>query len=117
MDNNLLLALKISGIGIVVLLAVLAVFAGLVSLMTRFLKDKPEKEESGGEEDVEGIDEPELVSVEPDLSRVAAIAVALARAQNVFATTTQPAGSLLNAWGQFHLNRRLNSSMPTRRTR
>lgn len=117
MENTLLLALKISGIGIVVLLAVLAVFAGLVSLMTTFLKDKPEEEESSDEEEVEGIDEPELASVEPDLSRVAAIAVALARAQSVFTTASQPTGTFLNSWGQFHLNRRLNSSMPTRRTR
>lgn len=117
MENNLLLALKISGIGIVVLLAALALFTGLVSLMTRFLKDKPEEEESNAEEDVEGIDEPELASVEPDLNRVAVIAVALARAQSVFAAANPPTGSFLNSWGQFHLNRRLNSSMPTRRTR
>ncbi|MRR29208.1 hypothetical protein EG834_02470 [bacterium] len=117
MENTLLLALKISGIGIVVLLAVLAVFAGIFSLMTTFLKDKTEEEESSDEEDVEGIDEPELSSVEPELGRVAAIAVALARSQSVFTTAAQPSGSFLNSWGQFHLNRRLNSSMPTRRTR
>ena len=117
MLENLLLALKISGIGIVVLLAVLAAFAGLVSLMTKFLKDKPEEEESEDSEADESIDEPEMASPESNLGRVAAIAVAIARAQSAFTTATKPSSSFLNSWGQFHLNRRLNSSVLTRRTK
>jgi len=49
--ENLGLALKISGVGIVVLLLVLTVFAGLISLLTKFLKDKPEEEQEAGEEE------------------------------------------------------------------
>ena len=44
MDSTLDLALKISGIGIVVLLLVLSFFAFVVNLMTRFMVDKPEEE-------------------------------------------------------------------------
>ena len=117
MAENLLLALKISGVGILVLLAVLAAFAGIVSLMTKFLKDKPEEEESEGGAEDDGIDEPEMASPEPELGRVAAIAVAIARAQSAFTTATKPSSSFLTSWGQFHLNRRLNSSVLTRRTK
>ncbi len=116
MLDNLLIALKVSGIGIVVLLLALTVFAGLVSLMTRFLKDRPEEEESGEVEEAE-IAESETIPAESELGRIAAIAVAIARAQSAFVTSSNPSSSALSSWGQFHLNRRLNSSVPTRRTK
>ncbi len=115
MDSELLIALKVSGIGILVLLAVLAAFAGIVSLLTRFVKDKPEEEEEGEEE--EGEEAAEVETVESDLGKVAAIAVALARAQSVFTAAAQPSKSEFNTWGQFHLNRRLNSNVSFRRTK
>lgn len=118
MIDNLLLALKVSGVGIVVLLAVLAAFAGLVSLMTRFLKDKPEEEEeSGGEEEETVAAEAEAAPEAENLGQVAAIAVALARAQSVFTAAAQPSKGEFNSWGQYHLNRRLNSSVSFRRTK
>lgn len=118
MIENLLLALKISGIGILVLLAVLAAFAGLVSLMTRFLKDKPEEEESAGEEEVtEALSEAQPETETENLGQVAAIAVALARAQSVFTAAAQASKAEFNSWGQYHLNRRLNSTVSFRRTK
>jgi sodium pump decarboxylase gamma subunit len=114
--ENLGLALKISGIGIVVLLLVLTVFAGLISLLTKFLKDKPEEEqEAGEEEELEAEAEPS--SEESDLERLAVMAVAIARAQSAFFTVSQTTGSAFNSWGQFHLNRRLNTSVTSRRTK
>ena len=114
--ENLDIALKLSGIGIVVLLLVLTVFAGLVSLLTQFLKDKPEEdEETGGAEELEA--EAETQPEETDLANVAAIAVAIARAQSAFSTVAHTTGSALSSWGQFHLNRRLNASMTSRRTK
>lgn len=113
--ENLGLALKISGVGIVVLLLVLTLFAGLISLLTKYLKDKPEEEESSSEEEL--IAEAEPQSEETDLAHVAAIAVALARAQSAFSGVSQTTGSALSSWGQFHLNRRLNASASSRRTK
>lgn len=113
--DTLGLALKISGIGIVVLLLMLSLFAGLISLLTKYLKDKPEEEESGTEEELEAEAEP--LSEETDLAHVAAIAVAIARAQSAFSSASQTTGSALSSWGQFHLNRRLNASVTSRRTK
>ena len=114
--ENLDIALKLSGIGIVVLLLVLTIFAGLISLLTQFLKDKPEEEEAtGSEEELEA--EAETQPEETDLVHVAAIAAAVARAQSAFSTVAQTTGSALSSWGQFHLNRRLNASVTSRRTK
>ena len=114
--ENLVLALKISGVGILALLVVLALFAGLISLLTRFLKDKTEAEESEREEGTET--EAEAQSPEQlDIAQVAAIAAAIARAQSAFTSIPQSSGSELSSWGQFHLNRRLTSSEKARRTK
>jgi sodium pump decarboxylase gamma subunit len=116
MDSDLIYALKISGVGIVVLLLVLVVLAGVVSLMTKFIVEKPEKEE-----DEEENAEP-AISAEPEkksnLETVAAIALALYRAQTEIQTseTTAPAGEI-NSWRQFNLQRRLTQSSTIRRSR
>ena len=113
--NNLVFALKISGIGIVVLLLVLVLLAVVVWLMTKFIVEKPEKE---------SVEEPEKVgaaaTVEPktDLQLAAAVALALYRAQ----TETQSVGSAantgeINPWKQFNLQRRLTQSSNIRRTK
>ena len=112
--ENLGLALQISGVGILVLLAVLALFAGLISLLTRILKDKPKEESERGDELEAAAESP---SDETHLAQVAAMAVALARAQSAFSNAPQNTGSALSSWGQFHLNRRLNTSEISRRTK
>jgi Na+-transporting methylmalonyl-CoA/oxaloacetate decarboxylase gamma subunit len=117
MDSTLALALKISGIGIVVLLLALSLFAFVVSLMTRFMVDKPEEEEDAGEENTQ----PEIFDNDvknPDLQMVAAIALALYRDQ-IESQTAVPlsiAGSN-DSWRQFQLHRRLTQSSTIRRTR
>jgi len=114
--NNILLALKISGIGLFILLLVLVVLALIVSLLTRFVKDAPEEgEENGGDE--EETSDPIVVAQVDDLGKIAAIAVAIARAQSDFSITTDSAVSSLSNWGQFHLNRRLNLSSSIRRSK
>lgn len=114
MDSNLIYALKVSGVGIVVLLLVLALFAGVVSLMTRFIVDKPSKEEEA---------EPEVAisttsAKESNLATIAAIALALYRAQTEVQSTelTAPSGEI-NSWRQFNLQRRLTQSSTIRRSR
>lgn len=114
--DTILLALKISGIGLFILLLVLVVLAFVVSLLTRFIKDAPEEgEENDGNEDETS--DHVVIAQENDLGKIAAIAVAIARAQSDFSTTTESAASNLNNWGQFHLNRRLNLSSSIRRSK
>jgi sodium pump decarboxylase gamma subunit len=116
MENMLGTALKISGIGIVVLLLVLVVLAGIVYLMTRFIVDKEDKEEMLEEEKIQ----PNAEVVEPrsDLKLAAAVAVAIARAQaDTQAVTTETSAGEVNSWRQFGLQRRLNQSSTIRRAR
>ena len=119
MDSNILpFALSISGIGIVVLLLVLALLAGVVALMTKYIVDKPEKEDS--EEEIEEVQETTASVPEKNtgLEKIAVIALALARAQAETITTQSlaPAGEL-NSWRQFNLQKRLAKSSTIRRSR
>lgn len=116
--ENLSLALQISGIGIVALFLILVVLAGIISLMTKYLVDKPEKEEEElTETPAEKI---EIVAPESkqDLKLAAAIALAIYRAQ-VEMSAVQPveAGADVNSWRQFKLINRLNQSSNIRRTK
>jgi sodium pump decarboxylase gamma subunit len=121
MDSSILLdALKISGIGIVVLLLVLALLAVLVWLMTVFIVDKPEKVSKPEEETQPVAAEKTEVKTEAkaELQKVAAIALALARAQMETAAIESPEiGGEFNAWRQFNLQRRLTQSQNIRRSR
>ncbi|MHC1740473.1 MAG: OadG family transporter subunit [Anaerolineaceae bacterium] len=107
--QTILLALKISGIGMLVLLLVLAALALLVSLLTRFIKDKPEESEENSDGDEE-FSETTVIKPVDDLGRIAAIAVAIARTQPKGSSLTNESTPTFNNWGQFHLNRRLNLS-------
>lgn len=115
-SSTLAFALKISGIGIVVLLLVLVLLAVVVGLMTRFIVDKPEKKEETVEE-ISSASEA-LPEGKSNLEVIAAIALAIARGQ----AETQSVQSLtsageVNSWRQFNLQRRLNQSSNIRRTR
>lgn len=116
--ENLGIALKISGIGIVVLLLVLALLAGIVYLLTIFLVDKEDKKETVVEATSEKTEEKEKVETKSDLLLAAALAVAIARAQadTQIAFTDATTGEV-NAWRQFGLQRRLTQSSTIRRTR
>jgi len=116
MDSDLIYALKISGVGIVVLLLVLVALAGVVSLMTKFIVDKPEKETEDEEKPVPTIATND--EKKSNLEAIAAIALALYRAQTEVQSTetTAPSGEI-NSWRQFNLQRRLTQSSTIRRSR
>lgn len=115
MDSTLALALKISGIGIVVLLLVLSLFAFVVSLMTRFMVDKPEEDEV---EETTQIANPDNDEKKPDLQLIAAISLALYRDQTESQTAIPTSiAENNNSWRQFQLHRRLTQSSTIRRTR
>lgn len=117
--ENLGLALQISGIGIFALFLVLVVLAGIISLMTRYLVDRPEKQEEE-EESVTQIEKNEEVAPESnqDLKLAAAVALAIYRAQVEMSTVqTVEAGAEVNSWRQFKLINRLNQSSNIRRTK
>lgn len=113
--NTLTFALSISGIGIIVLLLVLALLAVVVSLMTRFIVDKPENNEK-----VEEAQEAAAAIPEKDneLEKIAVITLALARAQSetLSVQSLSPAGEP-NSWRQFNLQKRLTQSSTIRRSR
>ena len=114
--ENLGIALKISGIGIVVLLLVLALLAGIVYLLTVFLVDKEDKKETVVEAASEKTEE--KVESKSDLLLAAALAVAIARAQaDTQVAFTDASSGEVNAWRQFGLQRRLTQSSTIRRTR
>lgn len=116
MENMFSTAVKISGIGIVVLLLVLAALAGIVYLMTRFIVDKEDKEETLEKETVQPA--AEIVEPRSDLKLAAAVAVAIARAQaDTQSVTIETSAEGVNPWRQFGLQRRLNQSSTIRRAR
>ncbi len=116
--QDVILALKISGIGLVVLLLVLAALSGLISLLTRFIKDSSEEEE-GEDTDDYAVEEVSSVATDSDtnIGKIAALAVAIARSNAGISANTESSSSALNSWGQFHLNRRLNLSSSFRRSK
>lgn len=119
MDNDLVFALQISGIGIIALLISLSLLAGLISLMTKYIVDKPEKDDNESVDTVEtAVVATETISDKSDLKLAAAIALAVYRAQLEITSipTLHPEGAV-NSWQQFKLNRRLNQSSTIRRTR
>lgn len=108
-------ALKISGIGIVVLLLVLILLAVVVWLMTKFIVDKPEKETA---EEPAALETKAPSEPKSDLQLAAAVALALYRAQTETQSVGIPANTgEINAWKQFNLQRRLTQSSTIRRTK
>lgn len=117
MGDTLTFALSTSGISIIILLAVLALLAGLVSLMTRFIHDKPEEEENTPQ-DSQTLEPAANNTLGQDLGVVAAIACALYRAQVELSAGTKKEDSVgMNSWQQFQLMRRLNQANTIRRTK
>ena len=114
--ENLGLVLKISGIGIVLLFLILVILAGLINLMTRYLHDKPEEEEEETTDTPEATVDEVAPESKQDLQLVAAIALAVYRAQVEMATPQQvESGAEMNSWRQFNLINRLNQSSNIRR--
>lgn len=114
--DDVLLAVKISGLSIIVLLLVLTLLAFIVGFLTRVIKEEPEEEEDNGNTDEE-ISSSASTEQSDDLARIAAIALSIVRAQPEFANSGESSASALNSWGQFHRNRRLNLSSSIRRSK
>ena len=110
MDNSLITALTVSGIGLLMLFAALAFLYGLMYAMTALIKDRPSAKQ---EEPAPTVETDE--SATPAARRAAVIAVALARAE----LEQSPAGPLSaevggSPWGQYHRRRLLNLNLRTR---
>jgi len=118
--ENLGFAIQVSVIGIIALLLVLVLLAGLISLMTKYLVDKPEKEEEEQEAPVTiaEVQEEEVPESKKDLKLAAAVALAIYRAQMEMATV-KPAetGTEINSWRQIKMINRLNQSSNIRRAK
>lgn len=117
--ENLGFALQVSGIGILLLLLVLILLAGVISLMTKYLVDRPEKEEEEETPVVPAVVQEEVVpETKQDLKLAAAIGLAIYRAQ-VEMVTVQPvkSGTEVNSWRQAKLINRLNQSSNIRRAK
>jgi Na+-transporting methylmalonyl-CoA/oxaloacetate decarboxylase gamma subunit len=112
MENMLQTSLVIVSVGIVVLLAVLSLLAGIVYLLTLTVKDKP----ADVAEVVEIATEPAVEMGQSQKVRAALIGVALARAEAEMALSAAPEISVeTNSWRQFHRSRRLSQSLKPRR--
>jgi Na+-transporting methylmalonyl-CoA/oxaloacetate decarboxylase gamma subunit len=105
MNDPIVIALVVSGIGMLTLFLALAFLYGLMYLMTALIQDRPQEQEAGSRK-----------------WRAAAIAVALACAEQ----DLSPAGALetesaTSAWRALHHQRQLALNMPvdvrTRRAR
>lgn len=118
--ENLGFAIQVSVIGIIALLVILVLLAGLISLMTKYLVDKPEKEEEQEELPISEaeVQKEEVPESKNDLKLAAAVALAIYRAQMEIATVT-PAetGTEINSWRQMKLINRLNQSSNIRRAK
>ena len=100
MDNPIIISLVVSGIGMLMLFLSLALLCGLMYLMTAFIKDQPTHQPTH------------------QLQRVAAIAVALARAeQGQSPVDATEAKETTSAWRALHHQRQLTHGAPTRRAR
>ncbi len=105
MDDPVVISLVVTGIGMLMLFLALAFLCGLMYLMTAFIKDRPRSR--AGEQRGKGAEEKR---------RVAAIAVALARAEQELASIGAPsAEGPVSAWQAFHHQRQLTLNAPTRK--
>ncbi len=108
MDHPLTLALTVSGIGLLILFAALAVLYGLMYAMTALIKDRPSVEQ---EEPAQAV---ETESVSPAVRRAAVIAVALARAELEQSPASPLPETGSSPWGQYHRRRLLDLNLHTR---
>jgi len=108
MDNPLTISLIISGIGMALLFAALAILYGLMYLMTTIIKDRPAEAAPVEEEPAEAPDETKL--------RAAAIAVALARAERETFAAAAPTEEV-SPWWALHLHRQMTQHIRPRSVR
>jgi Na+-transporting methylmalonyl-CoA/oxaloacetate decarboxylase gamma subunit len=119
-QNPLTTALVFSGIAIVLLILALAALAGVVTLMTTFIKGDPE-EEAGEDADsypVE-VETPTAPAEDRKLKlRAAGIAVAIARAQAEHEAISSGGNRQgeSSSWRAYHRSRQLSQTVKVRRS-
>jgi hypothetical protein len=112
MENILGTSLVVVSVGIVVLLAVLSLLAGIVYILTLTVKDKPETTVVPVVSPVEtGAETGSLQKIQAALIGVA---LARAEAESTFAIPSDISVET-SSWRQFHRSRRLNQSLKSRR--
>jgi len=134
MDEPIIVALVVSGIGMLMLFLALAFLYGLMVLMTRITsiralsKDQPEAEEAGGRRQGAGGRRQEARDKRQEArsrkQRAAVIAVALARAEQEIVPPSVPptggeerGGGAVSPWRTLHHQRQLTLHLRTRRGR
>jgi Na+-transporting methylmalonyl-CoA/oxaloacetate decarboxylase gamma subunit len=114
MEKNILLALEVTGIGLLILLLILTFLAFLVSGMTSLIKSKDNKEDvKVGEEQGEN----QSMSVEQGVAeKAAALGVAFALAElEISPVSGSSEDNDFTPWRGFHRARRLNQTIRMRR--
>jgi len=96
MSQNLILSLQITALGMGLVFAAIILLSWMMSLLTRFVKDKAEESESAP-------DESDSATVAPVMGKdykaqAAAVAVALALAETMHAKPIEPSTALVSAW-------------------
>jgi sodium pump decarboxylase gamma subunit len=96
MGKDLLLSLQITGLGMGLVFAAIILLSWMMSLLTRFVKDKPEESDASPVASAS----PETAPImEKDYkAQAAAVAVALALAETRHAKPIEPPTALVSAW-------------------
>jgi Na+-transporting methylmalonyl-CoA/oxaloacetate decarboxylase gamma subunit len=122
MENSLVVALAVTGIGMLVLFLALALLYGMMYGMTALIQERPKA--GDGERGSMGVGEKEAAEEDGAMQRrAAAIAVALARAECELCTSGLPGAEestgprAPSAWWAMHHSRQLAPHLPTRRVR
>lgn len=110
MESPLVTALVVSGIGLVVLFLALAALYGLMLLMTWALRDRPASPDARAREAVPLVSDARL--------QAAAVAIALARAEDEAGAAGVPSGEEPGSrWWSLHHQRQLTLRLRLRRGR
>jgi Na+-transporting methylmalonyl-CoA/oxaloacetate decarboxylase gamma subunit len=110
MENPLVIALTVSGVGLLILFGALVFLYGLMYAMTAIIRDRPDVKEEMPVPVVEADGKPAHV-----MQKVAVVAVALARAELESSLARSPEAEVgLSPWGQYHRHRLLGMHPRTR---
>jgi len=116
MDIPFSSAMLIVGVAILALLIVLSVMAGLIYFLTGVIKDNEETEEEMVEAPPVAVIDAAAVDERAVKTKIALIAVSLARAAQMQSGGDEEPGREISSWRQFYMTRRLNQSLSVRRS-
>ena len=110
MENPLVIALTVSGVGLLILFGALVFLYGLMYAMTAIIRDRPDVKEEMPAPVVKADRKPAHV-----MQKVAVVAVALARAELESSLTRSLEAEVgLSPWGQYHRHRLLSMNPHSR---